>query len=294
MLPFAFERNIEVDFIRSLAREFRLKPASGASDDWPWPIRVVTLASFEVRCYEVPLEFPRKTPRKTLALLKALIAHGGAEVPESWLCDALWGDDEADAAREALGITVLRLRKLLGSNESLVQKGGHVSLNRALVWVDVWRFETYAALTERAGALRALALYRGNFLPGDEGESWSVTARERLRGKFIHILAGHGVALESDGDTEQAMSWYLRGIDADPIVESFYQGLMRCYQRAERHTEAISAYRRLRQTLSAVLGVAPSGASRELYDISLRACGQAIRADIEGEVVPLSPRRKSR
>jgi DNA-binding SARP family transcriptional activator len=42
-------------------------------------------------------------------------------------------------------------------------------------------------------------------------------------------------------------------MDADRIVEACYQGLMRCYRRLGRQTEAIGAYRRLRQTLSVVL-----------------------------------------
>jgi pentatricopeptide repeat protein len=39
---------------------------------------------------------------------------------------------------------------------------------------------------------------------------------------------------------------------------------MRCYARQGRHAEAISTYRRLRQTLSVVLGVAPSPSTEAL------------------------------
>jgi DNA-binding SARP family transcriptional activator len=40
---------------------------------------------------------------------------------------------------------------------------------------------------------------------------------------------------------------------------------MRCYSALGRPTEAVSAYRRLRQTLSVVLGVAPSAESQRLH-----------------------------
>jgi LuxR family transcriptional regulator, maltose regulon positive regulatory protein len=36
-------------------------------------------------------------------------------------------------------------------------------------------------------------------------------------------------------------------------------------ERLDRRTEAISAYRRLRQTLSVTLGIAPSAASEKLF-----------------------------
>ena len=71
------------------------------------------------------------------------------------------------------------------------------------------------------------------------------------------------------------MQLYLRGLDADPVVETFHQGLMRCYQRLGRHAEAISAYRRMRQVLSVVLGVSPSEDSRSLYHAALEACPAA-------------------
>src|SRR6185436_16224990 len=112
-----------------------------------------------------PLQFSRKIPRKTLALLKALVAYGGQEVSEQLLCDSLWSDEEADAARQALGITVVRLRKLLGRNEAVVQLGGKISLDQASCWVDAWRFEQRAAQVDGAAAVaNVLALYEGTFL----------------------------------------------------------------------------------------------------------------------------------
>jgi LuxR family maltose regulon positive regulatory protein len=305
LFTLALEEGIEVELVQQIIRMFRLKPPASAPDLWPWPIRIRTLGSFEVLVGDKPLEYSRKIPKKTLSLLKALIAFGGREVPEQLLCDALWADEEADAARQALGITILRLRKLLESNDAVMQQGGKVTLDRALCWVDAWRFEERLARPEEcATASRALQLYGGSFLPEDEGESWSVAPRERLRGKFIHTLATHGKSLEGAGDTEGAIRLYLRGVDADPIVEAFHQGLMRCYQRLGRHTEAISVYRRMRQTLSAVLSVAPSLETQTLYRTILDTCPKANNPNTTREkvvtalttrarVVP-APRAKSR
>ena len=288
LFALALEEGIEVELVQQIIRMFRLKPPAGAPDLWPRPIRIRTLGRFELQVNDKPVEFRRKVPKKTLALLKALVAYGGQEVSEQTLCDALWGDEEADAARQALGITILRLRKLIGSSEAVLQQGGKVSLDRALCWVDAWRFEEWVANLDGPGALsKALDLYGGTFLPEDEGEPWSVPTRERLRGKFIHLLATHGHALEGDGATADAIRLYLRGVDADPIVEVFHQGLMRCYERLGRHTEAISVYRRLRQTLSVVLSVAPSPESQALYRRIMQACAGRPEATEEDTVVAL-------
>jgi DNA-binding SARP family transcriptional activator len=289
LFTLALDEGIEVEFVQQLIRMFRLKPPAGAPDLWPWPIRILTLGRFEVLVGDEPLEFSRKVPKKTLALLKVLVAYGGQEVSEQSLCDALWGDEEADAARQALGITVVRLRKLLGVNDVVLQQGGKISLDRTRCWVDAWRFEERTAQSNEPGAVSGgLALYGGKFLPEDEGEPWSVPTRERLRGKFIHLLATHGHSLEAGGDIDGAIDLYLRGVDADPIVEVFHQGLMRGYRTLGRHTEAISVYRRLRQTLSVVLGVAPSPESQALYRTVMEACAERPETSEDQSMIPLS------
>jgi len=283
----ALEQGIEPDLVKQVIRMFRLKPAAGAPDAWPWRIRVRSLGRFDVVVDDKPLEFSRKVPRKTLALLKVLIALGGQEVSERAVCDALWSDEEADAAGEALAITILRLRKLLGLPEAILHRGGKVALDRSLCWVDAWRLEQLASSETGDAVLEALDLYGGSFLPEDEGEPWSVASRERLRGRFIHLLATHGSALEGEGSLDAAIRFYLRGLEADPIVEAFHQGLMRCYQQLDRSTEAIGVYRRMRQVLSVVLGVSPSQESQVLYQSILQTCPAAVRDAPDASVVPL-------
>jgi DNA-binding SARP family transcriptional activator len=275
----ALALGIETGDVRRTIREFALRPPMPDPPGWPWPFEVRMLGGFEVLRDGNPLEFSRKQPRKTLALMKAIVALGGRSVSEQRLIDALWPDEEGDAAARALDATVLRLRTLLGDANAVAQRGGRISLDLDRVWVDVFAFEQALALAESAAherdaaegihLQRALDLYRGAFLVEEESESWPVAVRERLRGRFIHALARQAQARETAHEDERAVEAYLRGIDADPAIESFYQGLMRCYHRLGRRSEAIAAYQRLRQILSITLGLAPSAASERLYQ-SLR------------------------
>lgn len=275
LLARALSAGIDTDYARMLIRRFALKPPTTAVPDWPWPLEVRTLGRFEVRRDGEPLAFSRKVPRKTLALLKALIAFGGSGVSAQKLFDALWPDEEGDVAARSLDATVLRLRQLLGDAGCVIAQGGKLALDRERIHIDVFAFE--AALAAAGAAARqqdapafadwerALSLYQGTFLAEDDGESWPIATRERLRGRYIHALDHYAQELERQERTEAAIAAYQRGLDADPVIESFYQGLMRCYQRLDRRTEAISAYRRLRQTLSVTLGIAPSAASEKLF-----------------------------
>ncbi len=279
MLRVALERGIEPEAARRLIRLFRLKPRETDSDAWPWPLRIHTLGRFEVLADGGALGFERKTPKKALRLLKALIAFGPREVAEQQVVDALWPEEEGDAGHKALSVTVLRLRRLLGDNDLIRQRGGKLSIDREKCWVDAWAFEQLLARTHLNGATtgetlqpleRTLALYSGAFVPDETEEPWTVPTRERLRAKFIHALGNLGKHLEALGRHDEAIAWYLKGLDADAIVEPFYQGLMRCYEKLDRRTEAIGAYRRLRQTLSVMLGLHPSASTEKLYH-SLRA-----------------------
>jgi DNA-binding SARP family transcriptional activator len=156
------------------------------------------------------------------------------------------------------------LRKLIGDPDAIVQQGGTLSLDKARVWVDVWAFEDLLARPD-ADTTEVMTLYRGAFLAEDDGEPWPVTMRERLRGRFIHAVAEIGRRLEDDSRPDDAIECYLRGLDADPVIEQFYQGLMRCYATLERRSEALSAYQRLKRMLSISLGVQPSAQTERLY-----------------------------
>ena len=270
LLHLALAAGIETAFVRRMIRRWRIAPPAQEPARWPWPVRVRTLGEFELLVEDRPVEFGRKAPRKTLALLKAIIARGGS-VPEGLLVDTFWPDEAGDAAARSLAAAVRRLRALLGEDEAVLQQGGQLSLDRARVWVDAWAFERALAAAraapdgESAALVEALALYRGAFLSEEEGESWPVAMRERLRGKFIQAVAEHAGRLEAAQRDEEAIAWYLRGLDADNVVEPFYQGLMRCYHRLDRLPEAVSSYRRLKQTLSVTLNLPPSAGTEKLY-----------------------------
>jgi DNA-binding SARP family transcriptional activator len=80
-----------------------------------------------------------------------------------------------------------------------------------------------------------------------------------------------GRQLEAAGQWESALVCYRKGIDADELAEEFYQDVMRCHAATGRTAEGIATFRRLRQTLSVVLGVKPSEKSEQLVQL-LTSC----------------------
>jgi DNA-binding SARP family transcriptional activator len=267
----ALQAHIETPYVRTLIKAYAWPAPGPESVEWPFPVRVRMLGRFEIEMDDLPVCFPSKAPRKTLALLKALVCMGGREVRDHQLIDALWPDEEADAARTVFGVTLHRLRRLLGGLDTIEVSEGCVSINLQRVWVDVIAFERMLSALGGGGGpdaksvLRALSLYAGPLLPCELDAPWSAAARERLRAKFVHHLALRGRELESHADWDEAIALYLRGLDADSLNESFYQGLMRAYYLSGRRAEGMSLYRRLREALAAALGIEPSMKSQAMF-----------------------------
>ncbi len=276
LLPVALTQGIEPEIARNLARAFDIRPEPLDIEQWPWPIKIYTLGRFGVVLRDKPLNFPRKTPRRLIGLLKALVSLGVREVPEQKLIDALWPDEEGDAARHSLTVALHRLRHLLGDARALRVEDGTVSLNRERVWIDALEVDQVFTVaksspgrSDRVAVDQAIktvsALYQGSFLPADTDAPWSVSMRERLKAGFVQFVSNYGCRLESSGHWEEAADWYRRGLAADDLSESFYQGLMRCHLGTGRRAEGLSVFRRMRQTLSVTLGIKPSAQSEALY-----------------------------
>ncbi|MEO8847184.1 MAG: BTAD domain-containing putative transcriptional regulator [Casimicrobiaceae bacterium] len=274
LAAFALQHAIAGPFTRELIARRQLRPSSRLNPHWPWPLRIFTLGRFAVHVDGQPLKFEGKVPKKPLALLKALIAFGCSEVPEHKLTDALWPDDEADAAHAAFNVALHRLRKLIpGGVDRLRLQDGRLSLDPAACWTDCEAFEQLVSDTaagrgdgvrETEPLRRALELYQGRFLAEDTNEPWSVSKRERLRGKFNRAVMSRGAELSAAGRDAEAIECYRRGLDTDDLAEEFYQGLMRSALRLQRPAEGIAAYQRLQRMLSMLLGIAPSAETEAL------------------------------
>ncbi len=269
----ALARGIDTTYVRRLILAYRWPPPRPELGEWPFQVRVRMLGGFEIEIGDVPLVFGGKAPRKTLGLLKALICMGGRDVRDYQLIDALWPDEEADAARSVFGVTLHRLRRLLGAAETIEVVDGCVSLNPDQVWVDALAFERLIGNNggpdEHSGA-RALALYRGPLLPGDADAAWSAPLRERLRTKFVLQVGRQGRVLEQQQRWDETIVLYMHGLDADSLNEAFYRGLMRVHQAAGDRSQALRLYGRLQETLSASLGIAPARETQALYEQCLR------------------------
>jgi DNA-binding SARP family transcriptional activator len=200
----------------------------------------------------------KKQPRRTLALLKAIVALGGRDVCRATLADALWPELEGDKAQNALTVTLHRLRTYLGVVGAITVRHGRLSLEPHHVWVDALEFEASTRAVNAANCRdlveRIFDLYRAPFLAAESEEPWTVRMRERLRSRFVSIVAGAAAALEARDRPAEAATVYERGLAADDLVGAFHDGLVRCLTRLGRISEADAARQRKAALVPATLG----------------------------------------
>jgi two-component SAPR family response regulator len=273
VLVHALTAGIRHEFVRALIRKYDVVPTTQDVPSWPWPVKVYALGAFHVEVNGERVRYSRKTPKKVLLLLKALIAMGGTALSSRRVAEALWPDEEGDAALEALGASLHRLRKLLAHPNAIVTEEGLLTINRSVVWVDLWCFERRVsregdgARVEENDHKSVLALYRGHFLDDEDVEAaWAIAPRERARGCHLRYLVARGRALEDAGDFAAASDLYRAGIETDELAEDLYQGLMRSLIVLGQTSEAVRVFSRLRSVLGHVLGIGPSSGSARLIE----------------------------
>jgi hypothetical protein len=189
----ALEARIEIAYVQALIErnEFTPDPAWQQAESWPWPVRIYTLGRFGVVKQGVALRFTGKAQRKPLALLKALIAFGGRDVPETRLADALWPEAEGDAAAQALTTTLFRLRKLIGE-PAIRRQESRLTLDAKYCWVDCWAFERLSndrSLDASTRLEKLRKLHQGPFLDGDNDAAWARPMRERMRAHLARYVS---------------------------------------------------------------------------------------------------------
>lgn len=281
LFAIALENGIEEERVHEIIRRRRLVPDESMAEieNWPWPVKIYTLSKFAIVRDGKPLVFSRKVQKKTLELLKALIALGGEDVRAEQVTDLLWPDADGDSAHNSFKMTVSRLRQLIGS-DSVTYKEGRISINNSSVWLDssafyricekvdtAWkrikplsdRDKDTKKRIEEAIALyeKGINMYKGIFLP-DDTITWAISLRERLRGRFLKLISGLGEYYEQKGKLTTAVEVYLKGIEADNLREEFYQRLMLCYHKLGQQAEALNVYNLCKSELSSGLGIAPS------------------------------------
>ena len=119
LADFALREGIETDYVRMLITRNALAAPPGASEAWPFRLRIRALGGFELDRDGQPMRFAGKAQQRPLDLLKFVVALGGEDVESSAVTSALWPDADGAAAKTSFDTALFRLRKLLDVDDAL-------------------------------------------------------------------------------------------------------------------------------------------------------------------------------
>ena len=276
----ALEAGIEENYVRGLINKRKWIPHGPLEEleAWPWPVRIYTMGRFEVVVNDEPLRSQARGKQKQLDLLKVIISQGGRKVPLEQIYDALWPDANGAAAHQSFTVTLHRLRKSLSIDEAIVLREGNVSLNPDCCWVDTWALERL--LSRLANdlekvqsvddaildplAAKLMGMYRGQFMAGDAHQPWAIARSERLRNRFLRTAGTYCRHLQSNDRHKEAIEWYQKLLEVDPLEEDLYRNLMSCFLKLGRIAEGIRVCRRCRKVLSETLDTDLSSATEKI------------------------------
>ncbi|AKG46536.1 BTAD domain-containing putative transcriptional regulator [Streptomyces xiamenensis] len=230
------------------------------------------LGPLEVAHEDVPLQVRGSRQRTVLALL---LLEAERIVPVDRLIDGVWGKEPPATSRSQIQICISSLRHQLSAAGLITTRPPGYRLRTGEHALDLADFETRVAdgrrsaaegrLRQAAGAFRtALALWRGPALHG--------IGSRLVRGGVAQLdeqrLALHEECLELElaaGEHQRLVGELAALAAAHPLRERPRALLMTALYRSGRQAEALTEYRRTRETFIEELGIEPGEGLRRLH-----------------------------
>jgi DNA-binding SARP family transcriptional activator/Tfp pilus assembly protein PilF len=237
---------------RRLLEELRQPSPSG------W--RITALGAFSCLADGAPIDL---SPLHR-ALLVRLLDAGPQGLTVERLWESVWGDSEISMA--ALHQALRRLRVQTGL--AVAARDGHCAIRSPwdAIDYDVRAFElALEPPLSREAIQRAMALYRGDFLPAAplSASLWVETRRAHLQQRYLDAL--EQIARSAERDAPQlAIHYYQQVLQVDGCREQTAAALMRLAARFGNRSLVTATFEHLKGALRS-LGAQPEPATAALY-----------------------------
>ncbi|EAX48896.1 transcriptional activator domain [Thermosinus carboxydivorans Nor1] len=223
----------------------------------------------------------RRESSRHLFCLLLTARHAGLH--KETIMSYLWPEADYEAAARNFKVTLHNLMNILEparqprKPSSFIQRQGAVyqwNLT-ANFWLDVDEFEhaimqamniVYQQPCEAELLLRkSIALYRGDYLEGEQELELYTAERERLVGLYIKAAELMAKLCIRQQRYEEALNWTDVIVKKDKCWEKAYQIKMWCYGKMKNPVMVARTYKKCCETLREELAVKPSYKTTEIY-----------------------------
>jgi predicted ATPase/DNA-binding SARP family transcriptional activator/uncharacterized protein HemY len=243
--------------------------------------------------------FERRKPRQ---LLKLLALQNEFRLHRDQVLEMLWPELPLESASSQLHKAVHQLRRALGaaqptvSPEKLLEvKEGELRLwAPAGVMTDVRQFMTLSKQALQSQTLndleRAAAEYRGDLLPSDLYEDWTIDTRDVLKERATTVFKHLADVYAKDGEFVKAQESYQLALSKDATQEDIHQALFALYAKEGNKAGLGQAFERYRRILRSELDEEPSPELTAFYQHLLGSVSEvpAVAAQLPSQLPPVT------
>src|SRR5262245_26262240 len=254
-------------------------------------LKIYLLGDFSVHRDGIPIPAADWARRKTRSLLKLLALQPGHRLHREQATEMLWPDLDPISARDNFYRNLSFLRHTLEPGLARPADSHYVRSEAEIVrlgppgevWVDVDTFENLIAQARTSPQPlplleEALSLYKGDLLPEDAYEEWTIARRDLLSRAATRALLQMAEARREEGAFEPAIGALQRVLSLDRTDELAHRELMRTYALAGRRNDALRQYEQCCKVLQSELSVEPEPETTGLYESIAR--GDKVRSGI--------------
>ena len=244
-------------------------------------VRIYMLGGFKIAFGKAQISDQEKRTSKILKLLQYLIVHMHRLIPQSELIDVFCDGEAMRNPGNSLRTMIYRARSLLATagfelaDDMIISKSGGYTWNSNIPYiVDVDEFEQLYETTITSSItkehldvlLRAVEIYKGDFLPDSAGESWVMPLGRRYRSMYIICVHKALKLLIEDNRSEEAERLCADALRVDPFDEKILEYRLRALLAQDKNQDALDEYKRMETMFFEVMGVSFSESLRKLYN----------------------------
>ncbi|MFR3729827.1 BTAD domain-containing putative transcriptional regulator [Lacrimispora sp.] len=243
-------------------------------------IYVNMLGGFSISIGNKAIVDQNNQAKKPWSLLEYLITFRGRDIPVEELIDLFWKDEASNNPAGALKTLMFRVRKLLEplgypTQELIFQNRKAYGWTKDLTTIcDTDRFEDLCVQSEApdlppekrlALCMEAFSLYKGNFLPKSEWESWVVPIHTYYHTLYQKLVNRILKMLEEEKDYPTIIDVCQQTIAIDPYGEDAHYYLICALYQSGNQLMAMEHYQRVNDMFYNEFAITPSIRFKELY-----------------------------
>lgn len=245
-------------------------------------IYVNMLGEFSVTIGDLKISDQSNQAKKPWLLLEYLIAFRKRDISTSELIELIWADDNSSNPAGALKTLLFRSRKLLeplgyDTQDLILQQRGAYTWNasiKTVLDVDVFEhlvnqiFSGNKSDDEKLTiCLEALALYKGDYLPKSNCESWVVPISTYYHSLYLKSAHEAIQMLSAKEDFQKITDICQAAIRIEPFDEELhYQLIYALFKNGNQHG-AMEHYTHTTKMFYNEFAITPSARLKDLYKI---------------------------